>query len=290
MIPKEILKQVKKIEIRTTKLVNEAFGGEYLSAFKGQGMEFADVREYTHGDDIRAIDWNVTARAGAPFIKQFLEERELTVLFLADISRSHHFGSHEKLKSDVAAEVTALLAFSAVKNNDKVGLITFTDQIEKYIPVQKGKQHVLRVVREILYNTPKGIKTDIGHALEYVNKAQRKRAVIFLVSDFLGNDYDKPLKILARYHDLILVRIFDPREYEIPPVGHVCMEDPETGETALVDTSSRSFRQNFAKQQKENETALLKKLTAYGIDTISIDVSKPYVEPIAAFFTKRTKR
>ncbi|MFC1808994.1 DUF58 domain-containing protein [Candidatus Omnitrophota bacterium] len=290
MIPKEILKQVRNIEIRTTKLVNEFFGGEYLSVFKGQGIEFADVRSYTYGDDIRSIDWNVTARTGSPHVKQFMEERELAVVFLVDISSSHFFGSHEKLKSEVAAEISALLAFSAVKNHDKVGLLMFTDKIEKYIPMQKGKQHVLRVVREILYNKPEGIKTNISQAVEYINKVLTRRAVIFLISDFMDSGYDKALKILARYHDLIGVHIFDPREQSLPNVGHIQIEDPETGQMRCINTGSKKMRNEFTREREQENTNLIKRLTSYGVDMISIDATLPYVDPIMKFFARREKK
>ncbi|MBN1492842.1 MAG: DUF58 domain-containing protein [Candidatus Omnitrophica bacterium] len=290
MIPKEILKQVRNIEIRTTKLVNEFFGGEYQSVFKGQGIEFADVRSYTYGDDIRTIDWNVTARTGSPHVKQFMEERELAVVFLVDISSSHFFGSQDKLKSEVAAEISALLAFSAVKNNDKVGLLTFTDKVEKYIPMQKGTQHVLRVVREILYNKPEGVRTNLGQALEYINKVLTRRAVIFIISDFMDAGYDKPLKILARYHDAIGMIINDPRERALPNVGLIELEDPETGEVRCVNTSNKKLREQFEKQRTEDMKQLIKKLTSYGVDTINIDVTLPYVDPIMKFFMKREQR
>jgi uncharacterized protein (DUF58 family) len=289
MIPKEILKQVRKIEIRTTKLVNEFFGGEYLSVFKGQGIEFADVRGYTYGDDIRTIDWNVTARTGSPHVKQFNEERELAVVFVVDISSSHFFGSNEKLKSEVAAEISALLAFSAVKNNDKVGLLTFTDTVEKYIPMQKGKKHVLRVVREILYNKPEGTQTNIGAAIEYINRVLTRRAVIFVISDFMDTKYDKPLKILARYHDVIGVHIFDPRELALPNVGRIALEDPESGQTRCVDTGSRRLRDEFQNKRGEERRNLTKTLSSYGVDMISIDVTLPYVDPIMKFFMRREK-
>ena len=234
MIPKEILQQVKHIEIKATRLVNDLFGGEYESVFKGRGMEFAEVREYVPGDDVRTIDWNVTARSQRPFIKKFVEERELTVVFVVDGSRSLYFGSTEKLKAAIAAELAALLAFSAVKNNDKVGLLIYTDQIEKFVPPKKGKSHVLRVVREVLYHQPKARRTNLRTALEHLYHILTRSAVIFIISDFLDRGYEKAFKVLHQKHDLIALQIIDPRERELPSCGWMELEDGETGETILV--------------------------------------------------------
>ncbi|OQX88612.1 DUF58 domain-containing protein, partial [candidate division KSB1 bacterium 4484_87] len=245
MIPKEVLKKVKRIEIATRGLVNDVFSGEYHSVFKGRGMEFSEVREYQPGDDIRTIDWNVTARMGHPFVKVFEEERELTVMLLVDVSSSGEFGTFERMKAEIATEICALLAFSAIKNNDKVGLIIFTDQIEKFIPPKKGKSHVLRVIRELLYHKPEGTKTDISSALEYLNRVTRRRSVVFLVSDFISSDYDKALQIANRRHDIVAITVTDPREVEMPNVGFVELEDAETGEIVLVDTSVGSVRQLY---------------------------------------------
>src|SRR5687768_14790528 len=230
MIPREILKEVRRIEISTRGLVNEVFSGEYHSVFKGRGMSFAEVREYQYGDDIRSIDWNVTARTGSPFVKVFEEERELTVMLLVDVSASGDFGTRGKLKSQVAVEICALLAFSAIKNNDKVGLIIFSDHVEEFVPPRKGRRHVLRVLRELLYHRPEGRGTDIGAALEYLAHVQRKRAVAFLVSDFRDQGFDGALAVAGRRHDLVAVRIGDDREQELPPLGFVQLEDPESGE------------------------------------------------------------
>ncbi|MBU1061388.1 MAG: DUF58 domain-containing protein, partial [Candidatus Omnitrophica bacterium] len=225
MIPKEILKKVKQIEIRTGRLVNDVFAGQYESIFKGRGMEFHEVREYVQGDDIRSIDWNVTARTGHPYVKKFVEERELTVLLMADISMSGQFGTREKMKKEIMAELGALLAFSAIKNNDKIGLLLFTDNVEKFISPKKGRSHVLRVIRELLYYEPKGRKTNINSALEYLGRVLKKKAVIFLLSDFMDSDYERRLRILNKRHDIVTIAISDPRERTFPDVGLIEFED-----------------------------------------------------------------
>ena len=290
MIPREIFKQVKHIEIRTTRLVNTMFGGQYESVFKGQGIEFAEVREYYPGDDIRSIDWNVTARTGNPFIKVFHEERELTVIFAVDVSSSFHFGSGEKLKSEIAAELCALLAFSAVQNNDKIGLLIFSDKVEKYIPIKKGKQHVLRVVREILYYEPESKGTDLRLGIETLNRMLTRRAVIFLISDFIDEGYEKPLKILARYHDVIAINIFDPRERDMPDVGFIALEDAETGKSVFINTKSHNFRDRYRKKALENKNTADSFFKSKAIDKIDIDITKSYIKPLRAFFQMREKR
>ena len=290
MIPKEILKKVRKIEIRTTRLVNDLFGGEYESVFKGQGIEFADVREYVAGDDIRTIDWNVTARSQHPFVKKFVEERELTVIFAVDMSGSQYFGSGEKLKSEVAAEITALLAFSAVKNKDKTGLLIFTEDVEKFVPVKKGRMHVLRVVREILYYQPKKKKTRLVRALEYLNQFLTRTAVIFLISDFLDDGYEKPLKVLSRRHDVIAVHLTDRREQKLPPAGLVAFQDAETGQSLLVDTSQASLRATFENEAAERKEKLDRMFKTLGIDKIDIAAEGSYVEPLMRFFRIRERR
>lgn len=290
MIPKEILKQVRRIEIRTTRMVNDLFGGEYKSVFKGQGIEFADVREYVPGDDIRTIDWNVTARSQHPFVKKFVEERELTVAFVVDLSASQFFGTTARFKSEIAAEITALLAFSAVRNKDKVGLLIATDQVEKYIPVKKGRTHVLRVVREILYYKPKHKKTNLGVALEYLNRVLTRTAVVFLISDFMDQGFEKALRIMSRRHDIIAIHLYDPRERSLPPVGLIEIEDPETGEQALVDTESPAFRTQYealAHQREENLDRIFK---SQGVDRVLIDISQPYTDPLVRFFRIRERR
>ncbi|MDD5216552.1 MAG: DUF58 domain-containing protein [Candidatus Omnitrophica bacterium] len=290
MIPKEILKKVRHIEIRTTRLVNDLFGGEYQSVFKGQGIEFADVREYVPGDDIRTIDWNVTARSQHPFVKKFVEERELTVLFVVDMSGSQYFGSGERLKAEVAAEITALLSFSAVKNNDKTGLVIVTDEVEKNIPVKKGKTHVLRVVREILYYKPKGRKTNLSKALEYLHNFLTRTAVIFLISDFMDQGYEKALKILSRRHDVIAIHLKDRREEDLPPIGLVEVEDCETGQSSLADFSRKSLRQMYQQEAVARNEKLDHLLKTLGIDRIDISAECSYVEPIMKFFKIRERR
>lgn len=291
MIPKEILKQVRRIEIQTTRLVNDLFGGEYQSVFKGQGIEFADVREYVPGDDIRTIDWNVTARSQHPFVKKFVEERELTVVFLVDMSGSESFGTQGKLKSEIAAEITALLAFSAVRNKDKVGLLIATNEVEKYLPVKKGRSHVLRVVREILYFQPQQRGTNLQAALGYLNRVLTRSAVVFLISDFLGpEEIEKTLRIVSQKHDVIAIHLVDPRERSLPAAGLFEVEDPETGEKLLIDSSDPHFRERYetlARGQEENLDRLFKSLR---IDRVVIDISQNYAEPLIRFFHLRERR
>ena len=290
MIPQEILKQVKHIEIRATRLVNDLFGGEYESVFKGRGMEYSEVREYVPGDDIRTIDWNVTARSQHPFVKKFVEERELSVVFVVDGSRSLQFGSTEKFKSSVAAEIAGFLAFSAVKNNDKVGLLINTDRIEKYVPPKKGKSHVLRVVREILYFEPTAKRTNLRIALEHLYRILTRNAVIFVISDFLDSGYEKALKILHQKHDLIAIQITDQREQEIPPCGWVELEDSESGEMVLVNTNDKKFREQYFKaaNRRQEQLDLLFKLT--GIDAVKIVAGTSYINPLIKFFRLREQR
>jgi uncharacterized protein (DUF58 family) len=290
VIPREILKQVRRIEISTRGLVNEVFSGEYHSVFKGRGMNFAEVREYQYGDDIRSIDWNVTARNGAPFVKIFEEERELTVMLLVDVSASGDFGSSVRMKAEVAVEICALLAFSAIKNNDKVGLVIFTDRIEKFVPPRKGRRHVLRVLRELLYHRPEHRGTDITAALEYLTHVQRKKAVTFLVSDFRDEGFDRALAVAGRRHDLIAVRLEDRREQEMPPLGYVELEDPETGERVVVNTSSPDFRARFAERVRERRARLDRELRRGRVDVIDIDAGEPYVKPLMRFFQERARR
>ncbi|NOZ60822.1 MAG: DUF58 domain-containing protein [Calditrichaeota bacterium] len=290
MIPKEILKKVKRIEIMTRGLVNDVFSGEYHSVFKGRGMEFSEVREYQPGDDIRTIDWNVTARMGHPFVKVFEEERELTVMLLVDVSSSGEFGTFERMKAEIATEICALLAFSAIKNNDKVGLVIFTDRIEKFIPPKKGKSHVLRVIRELLYHKPEGTKTDIAGALEYLNRVTRRRSVVFLVSDFINADYEKALQIANRRHDVVAITVTDPREVEMPNVGFVELEDAETGEIVLVDTSVGSVRQLYQRNTTGDIKSRERLFRSINIDHIDIRTDKPYIEPLIKFFRVRAKR
>ncbi|HUV31231.1 MAG TPA: DUF58 domain-containing protein [Acidobacteriota bacterium] len=290
MIPKEILKKVRRIEIRTRRLVNDLFSGEYHSTFKGQGMEFEEVRQYEPGDDIRLIDWNVTARTGYPYIKKYREERELSVVLLVDASSSGRFGTRTRFKSEVAAELCALLAFSAIKNNDKVGLIIFTDRIEKFVPPKKGRGHVLRLIREVLYFQPEGVGTDVVGAIEYFSRVIRRRSVVFLVSDFLSEGYRRPLQIANKKHDIIAIRISDPRESAFDNVGLIELEDIETGEVVLVDTASRRFRREFAARAGEDDRNLSRELRLINLDFISIRTDQPYINPLINFFRMREKR
>lgn len=290
MIPKEILKKIRRIEIRTSRLVNDLFGGEYESVFKGQGIEFADVREYVPGDDIRTIDWNVTARSQHPFVKKFVEERELTVLFVVDMSGSQYFGSGEKLKSEVAAEITALLAFSAVKNHDKTGLLICTDEVEKYVPVKKGRNHVLRVVREILYYQPRRKKTRLAAALEYLHSILTRTAVIFLISDFLDEGYEKSLKVLSRKHDVIAIHLRDRRELDFPAAGLIELEDGETGERILIDSSVARLREHFSRTAQHREEQMDKLMKSLRMDKINVAAEGSYVEPLMRFFRIREER
>lgn len=290
MIPKEILRQVRRIEIQTTRLVNDLFGGEYKSVFKGRGIEFADVREYFPGDDIRTIDWNVTARSQRPFVKKFVEERELTVVFLVDMSGSQFFGTAGRLKSEVAAEITALLAFAAVRNKDKVGLLIGSDRVEMFIPVKKGRTHVLRVIREILYFRPRFRETNLQASLDYLNRVLTRTAVVFLISDFMDQGFEKPLRIMSRKHDLIAIHLQDPRELSLPPVGLMETEDPETGARHLVDTNDAPFRTAYERATREREENLDRLFKSLGIDRILFDISLPYVEPLVKFFRMREKR
>lgn len=290
MIPKDVLKKIKHIEIRTTRLVNDLFGGEYHSVFKGQGIEFADVREYVPGDDIRTIDWNVTARSERPFVKKFVEERELTVLFIVDMSGSEYFGTGNRLKSEVAAEITALLAFAAVKNHDKTGLLITTDEVEKFIPVKKGKIHVLRVVREILYYKPKRKGTHLAQAMSYLTRCLTRTAVIFIISDFMDQGYEKALRILSRRHDVIAIHLYDRREEELPNLGLVQVQDPESGKIRLIDTSPNRLRDAYKKQISQMHENLSDFLKSLGIDKISISADQSYVEPIMKFFQLRERR
>lgn len=290
MIPKEILKEVKYIEIKATRLVNDLFGGEYESVFKGRGMEFSEVREYVPGDEIRTIDWNVTARSQHPFVKKYIEERELTVIFVVDGSASLQFGSTSKLKSNIAAEIAGLLAFSAIKNNDKVGLLIHTDQVEKYVPPRKGRSNVLRVVREILYYKPQARKTNLKTALEHLSRILTRSAVVFVISDFLDSGYEKALKILHQKHDLIAIQIVDEREQSIPACGWVELEDAETGEKMLINTNDRHFREAYHKSTNRRQAQLDYLFKLSGIDAIRIVTGASYIKPLIKFFRTREQR
>lgn len=290
MIPKEILKKVKRIEIQTRGLVNDVFSGEYHSVFKGRGMDFSEVREYQIGDDIRSIDWNVSARMGHPYVKVFEEERELTVMLLVDVSSSGNFGTFERMKGEIAIEICALLAFSAIKNNDKVGLIIFTDQIEKFVPPKKGKSHVLRVLRELLYHKPQGKATNIALALEYLSRVVNRRAVVFLVSDFISESYQKAMQIANRRHDLVAITITDPRETDLPDVGFIELEDAENGEVILLDTSDVRLRETFAASSSKTIKDRNRLLHSMNVDTIDVRTNISYIDPLIRFFRMRAKR
>lgn len=290
MIDKELLKQVREIEIRTKGLVNQVFSGEYHSVFKGRGMEFSEVREYQFGDDIRNIDWNVTARFGHPYVKIFEEERELTVIMMVDLSGSLMFGSSGKTKQRIAAEVSAILSFSALKNNDKVGLLLFTDKIEKFVPPRKGRKHVLRIVREVLSFKPEGNRTNLKSALEYLNRAVKKRAIVFLLSDFIDEGFERILRVVSRKHDLIGIVLEDRREKQIPALGLLKVIDPETEQEIWLDTSSRIFRQNFAAKTKELLDRRMYLFRSNKIDSVNIQTGENYIKPLVQFFKLRERR
>lgn len=290
MIPSEILRKVRQIEIRARGTVNSVLSGAYSSSFRGRGMEFAEVREYVPGDEIRAIDWNVTARQGHPFVKKFTEERELTVLLVVDASASGDFGSGNEMKGEIMATLSALLAFSAIQNNDRVGLLIFTSTVERFIPPQKGRKHVLRVIRELLYHKPREKGTDVAGAISHANRLLRHRAVVFLVSDFLAPDFEKQLRLLQRRHDAIAIKVGDPRERELPDAGFLELEDPETGEVTLLDTGSRALRTAFAARQRAGEARLRDLFRRTGTDAVNILGGRDYdetIRPLIHYFRKR---
>jgi uncharacterized protein (DUF58 family) len=289
VIPKELFQKIRRIEIRTRSVVDSVLSGEYHSVFKGRGMEFSEVRTYMQGDDIRSIDWNVTARMGEPYVKKYVEEREMTLMLVVDASASGNFGTVAQYKSEVAVELCALLAFSAIKNNDRVGLIIFTSDVEMYIPPKKGKNHVLRVIRELLSFTPQQKGTNITGAFDYLNKVLRKKAVVFCLSDFMDNGYEKPFRVAARRHDVIAVSITDPREHELPDVGYIELADPETGETMLVNTHDPAIRNNFARHARERKLALKAFFQLNGIDLIPVTTEADYIDPLVRFFRQREK-
>lgn len=290
MINSELAAKIRTIRIYTNKAVNDILAGEYESVFKGRGMEFDEVRAYQPGDDIRTIDWNVTARTGHPYVKQYVEERELTIFFLVDLSASGAFGSGQRLKNEVAAELCALLAFSAIKNNDKVGLIAFTDTVELFIPPKKGTTHVLRLIREILSFSPERGGTNIAASLHFFGRITHKRSVAFLVSDFIDQDFFSPMRIIARRHDLIAVSITDPRERELPAAGLIELEDAETGERLLIDSSSPEVRRAFAASAARRLSELAGQFAAMGVDHIPLQTSEDYVFDLVRFFRMRERR
>ncbi len=290
MIPREILSQIRRIQIKTSRMATDAFTGRYHSVFRGRGIEFDEVREYQVGDDVRSIDWNVTARTGQPHVKKYVEERELTVIFLLDASSSLYFGSCRKTKNEYAAEVCSLLALSALRNNDKVGLLIFSDRVEKYVPPRKGLRHVLRVVREALYYKPRHTGTDIACALEYLNGIIPRRCICFLLSDFFDAGYEKLLAVSHKKHDIIALSIHDPREEELPAAGLIHVRDAETGEEHILDTSDARVRQQYCAQARLQREARRRLLRSLKIDAIELETGKSYVNEIVSFFKKRERR
>jgi uncharacterized protein (DUF58 family) len=289
-VPPEILRQVKLIELRTRGLVNSVFTGEYRSVFKGQGMEFSEVREYQPGDEVRSIDWNVTARMRRPFVKRYIEERELTVMLVVDLSGSERFGTVKRFKSELASELAAVLAMSAVRNNDRVGVLLFTDRIEHVIPPRKGRRHVLRIIRDLLAFEPVGRGTDMVTAIDYVARMLNQKAIVFIVSDFLEDDIDHPLKLLAQRHDVVAVTVEDPSERDLPDIGIARLIDPETGETFEVDTSHPDVRNSYSTRvstERENRKHLLRRLA---IDEVAVRTEAGVVEPLLRFFRARETR
>ncbi len=290
MIPLEVMRQIRRIQIRTSRMVNEFLAGQYESVFKGQGMEFKEVRAYVPGDDVRTIDWNVTARTGDPHVKIMAEERELTVMLMVDMSGSGRFGSVSRFKNELAAELCAVLAFSAIMNNDKVGLMIFTDKVELMVPPQKGRKHVLRVIREVLCHEPQGRGTDIPAALHYLNNVTRRRAVVFLVSDFMADNYETALRLANKRHDIIAVAVTDPREEELPNVGLASLRDAETGREVLVNTSDGKVRQAYAELAATRAQARDERFRKTRVDAMYVRTDQPYVNEIHRFFRMREKR
>jgi len=295
---KAIMSGMRQLEIRTRRLVNDSLAGAYHSVFKGRGMDFDEVREYTPGDEVRTIDWNVTARAGRTFVKKFTEERELTIFLLVDISASGNFGSGALSKRDLAAELASVLAFSAIRNSDKVGLLLYTDRVERYLPPKKGRRHVLRVVRDILYHEPEGTGTDIVKALDVVNHVLHRRAIVFLISDFESPknpataraELRRAMRQTNRRHDLIAVHVEDPREKELPDVGIVALEDAETGEIVELDTASFMVRERFKQQAAERGRRLVSDFRSEGVDTLQLQTDSPYIPALQRFFKTRERR
>lgn len=287
---KEILKKVRQVEIRTKRLVTDALAGQYHSVFKGRGMNFEEVREYFPGDEVRSIDWNVTARTGRPFVKKFTEERELTIVLLVDVSASGNFGSTQQSKKELSAELASVLAYSAIRNNDKVALILFSDQIECYIPPRKGRRHVLRVVREILFFQAKHRGTHLGKALDFANQVISRRAVVFLISDFHGSGFQHALRLAGKRHDLIAVPVSDPKERELPSIGLLTVEDAETGEQLEIDTADAAIRRRFSDLAESRNEKLERELRMSGVDVLPLRTDRPYMPALAQFFAVRAQR
>ena len=289
-VPREVLRQVKLIELRTRGLVNTVLSGEYQSVFKGQGMEFAEVREYAAGDEYRTIDWNVSARMGHPYVKKHTEERELTVMFAVDLSGSEQFGTRGRFKAELAAEVAAVVAMAAIKNNDRVGLLSFTDRIEEFVPPKKGRRHALRLIRDLLAFKPSGVGTDLSVALDYLGRILKHRAIVFLISDFLDSDFEKSLKLISRRHDVVAVTVSDPREHAIPNVGYLELVDAETERRVVLDSSNRFVREQFEHLANEEDTRLRRLLRRLSIDQIEIRTDRSYVKPLIDFFRARERK
>ena len=287
---RELLRKVRRIQVRTDRLVNDVIVGEYRSVFKGRGMEFDEVREYVPGDDVRTIDWNVTARTNSAHVKRYVEEREMTAVLLVDMSLSGRFGSTDRLKIDLATEISAVLAFSAIKNNDKIGLLLFTDHVEMYIPAKKGKRHVLRVIRELLNFRPAAGGTNLAAALEFLNRVLKRKAVVFLVSDFIDSGFERDLALTRSRHDLIPVRISDPRETALPDVGLIELEDAETGERVMVDTHGRRIRDLFARAGVDQTRGLTQQFRSMGMDVLEVATDRPYMKDVLSFFRRRERR
>ena len=289
MIPKELFKKIRHIEIRTKGLVNNIFGGEYHSAFKGRGIEFAEVRPYQIGDDVRSIDWNVSARTGETHVKMFEEEREQTVMMVVDISGSEDFGSQGKFKREIAAEICAIVGFSAIKNNDKVGLLLYSDEVELFVPPKKGRRHVLRLIRDLFAHEPKSRGTHLATALDHLVRVLKRHSIVLIVSDFFDADFEKPLRILAKRHDVVAVHLQDLREQELPKIGLVEFTDAETGEHLLLDTSSAHTREMFAEQAQWLQAQVQEAFRRARVDRVAIRTDESYVEPLIRFFRKRNK-
>lgn len=287
MDTKELLKKVRKIEIKTRRLSDHIFGGEYHSTFKGRGMTFSEVRQYQFGDDVRSIDWNVTARYNEPYVKVFEEERELTMMLMVDISGSELFGTEEQFKNEVVTEIAATLAFSATQNNDKIGLILFSDKVELYIPPKKGRSHVLRIIRELIEFQPESKKTNLAEALKFMQNVMKKKAIVFVLSDFIADDYHQTMKIVSGKHDVTGIRVYDKREEEIPNLGIVQMQDEETGELMLVNTASKKVRLNYGKFYNEKVTYFKESFTKSGAGTIDCRVDESYVKKLLGYFKRR---
>ena len=285
----EVMAQVRLLEIRSRHLVKDILAGEYSSVFKGRGVAFADVREYQYGDDVRTIDWRVTARTGAAYVRRYVEERELTVLFVVDHSASEAFGSRVRSKAELATEVCAVLAMTAVRNNDRVGAVLFSDRVERFVPPNKGKRHVMRVIRELLAFEPEGWGTDLAAAVEFVNRVLRRRAVVFIVSDWRAAGYERELEIAARRHDTIALQLSDPRERELPDLGLITLRDPETGEWQYVDSSDPDVRRRLRERAAEFDAGLRRSLQRLGVDLIRLQTGDGYVAPLLSFFRRRER-